>query len=113
MKSVRSLAAVLAVTVVLLLAPLAARAQVLQQVPSDSLVVIKINKLKPVSDKIAAFSQKLGLAQVQPAFADPLGALQQRAGIKQGVDPNGEAAIVFVNGPMQEDDPPLLILFPV
>jgi hypothetical protein len=122
MKPVRSLVPLVparvvtavAVAVLICLAPLAtARAQVLQQVPGDSLVVIKINKLKPVSDKIAAFAQKLGLDQMQPGFADPLGAMQKQMGITQGLDPNGEAAVVFVNGPMNDKEPPLLVLFPV
>ena len=106
-------AAVAVVAIMLLLAPMTARAQVLQQVPGDSLVVIKINKLKPVSDKIAAFSKKLGLDQMQPGMADPLGMMQKQLGLTQGIDPNGEAAIVFVNGPMNEEQPPMLVLFPV
>jgi hypothetical protein len=86
---------------------------VLQQVPGDALVVIKVNKLKPVSDKIAAFAKKLGLDQAQPAMADPLGALQKQTGLQQGIDPNGEMAIVFVNGPVNQQEPPLLVLVPV
>src|SRR5688572_7497104 len=124
MKPVRSLvppvppvsarvAAVAVVAIMLLVAPRSARAQVLQQVPGDSLVVIKINKLKPVSDKIAAFAKKLGLDQMQPGIADPLGSMQKQLGLTQGVDPNGEAAIVVVNGPVNEQQPPLLVFFPV
>ena len=50
----------------------AARAQVLQQVPSDALVVVKVSNLKAVSDKVAKFAEALGLSAVQPEFADPL-----------------------------------------
>src|SRR2546423_6678141 len=57
MKSKRIIAPAMLVLALLLIAP-AARAQVLQQVPSDALVVIKFNKLKPTSDKIAAMAQK-------------------------------------------------------
>jgi hypothetical protein len=107
-----AVAAALAVAL-LILAPITARAQVLQQVPADSLVVIKINKLKPVSDRIAAFAKKLGIDQMQPALADPLGAMQKRTSITQGLDQNGEAAIVFVNGAMNEKQPPVMIFFPI
>ena len=109
----RIAAAAVAVAVMMFIAPLTASAQVLQQVPGDALVVIKINKIKPVSDKIAAFAKKLGLDQVQPNFADPLGAAQKKMGITQGLDPNGEAAIVIANGDMKGQEPPLMVLFPV
>jgi hypothetical protein len=112
-RAIAGVVACLVAATVLLLAPLSARAQVLQQVPSDALVVIKVNKLKPVSDKMAAFAKKLGLDQAQPAMADPLGMLQKQTGLQQGVDPNGEMAIVFVNGAMNEQEPPLLVLVPV
>ena len=107
------IAAAVAVALAIFVAPPAARAQVLQQVPGDALVVIKINKLKPTSDKIATFAKKLGLDQVQPNFADPLGSAQKKMGITQGLDPNGEAAIVIANGNMNGQEPPLMVLFPV
>jgi hypothetical protein len=94
------------------LAPLA-RAQVLQQVPADALVVIKINKLKPVSDKLAALAQKLGLAQMSPQMADPLGSLQKEAGVQNGLDTSGDAAFVLLNGNIEGPKPPALILVPV
>src|SRR5688500_16537657 len=105
--------AVVVAAAVLLLAPLTARAQVLQPLPSAALFVFKINKLKPVSDKIAAYSTKLQLNQLQPGFADPLEHTQKQLGMTQGVDPQGEAAIVVVNGPMNEKQPPVLLLVPV
>ena len=49
-----------------------ARAQVLQQVPTDALVVIKIKNLQDVSTKIAALSQQWGLANIRPELNDPL-----------------------------------------
>jgi hypothetical protein len=115
--SARLVLAVVVAAAVTFLAPLTSRAQVLQQVPADSLVVIKFAKLKPTSDKIAAFAKKLGVDQLQPAFADPLGNFQKEMGITQGLDPNGEAAIVVLNGPLnqaqQQQQPPVLVLFPV
>ena len=97
----------------LLLAPIA-RAQVLQQVPADALVVVKINHLKPVSDKISALMTKLGVAQVKPEMADPLGSLQNEAGVKEGIDTAGEAAFVLLGtGNMEGPKPPALFLIPV
>jgi hypothetical protein len=101
------------VAVALVLAPLGARAQVLQQVPADALVVIKFNKLKATSDKVAALANKLGLAQMNPDMADPLGKMQEEAGIKQGVDSAGDAAFVLLNNKMDENKPPMLVLVPV
>ena len=108
-----ALAVLVIAATVLALTPVTARAQVLQQVPGDALVVIKFNKLKPTSDKMAAFAKKLGLDQMQPGLSDPLGAAQKKMGITQGLDPNGEAAIVIANGQMQGQEPPLIVLFPV
>jgi hypothetical protein len=39
-------------------------------------------------------------------LANPLQAVQQKMGITQGLDPQGEAALVLVNGPMNEAAPP-------
>jgi hypothetical protein len=94
------------------LAPIA-RAQVLQQVPADALVVIKINKLKPVSDKVAALMTKLGAVQAKPELADPLGMLQKEAGLSQGLNANGDAAFVLVHGDMNGAQPPAIMLVPV
>src|SRR5438046_2855753 len=68
----------IALIVALFLTPLA-RGQVLQQVPSDALVVVKFNKLKATSDKVAALSQKFGLAGINPELADPIGTMRQKA----------------------------------
>src|SRR4051812_43880379 len=95
MKPLRRLS--LAVVAVFLLAPLAARAQVLQQVPADAAVVIKVNKLKATSDKIAAFAQKIGITDFVPQMKDPLGQFLNRPGMSRGVDPDGEMAIVLLN----------------
>src|SRR4026207_649700 len=63
-----------------------ARAQVLQQVPSDALVVIKVNNLKATSDKLAKFAEALGLAAISPEMADPLASLQENMKVKEGLD---------------------------
>src|SRR5262245_29357764 len=90
MKPIRMFASAIAAAA-FAFAPIRVGAQVLQQVPADALVVIKFNKLKATSDKLAALSNKLGIAQMNPDMADPLGKLQEQAGVKEGVDPNGDA----------------------
>ena len=91
-----------------------ARAQVIQQVPSDALVVVKFNNLQQVSKKVANFAQQLGIAQMQPEFADPLGSLEKEAKISKGLDRSGELVITMLDpeahgGPDQS----ALILIPV
>jgi hypothetical protein len=117
MKRQRSMYAMLTVcAAVLVLGAATARAQVLQQVPSDAVVVIKIGNLKAVSDKVAKFATELGLAAVSPEFADPLASMQTKLNIKEGLDPAGEMAIVFTK--MSFDgtrggDPGMLVYIPV
>ena len=114
MKPFRCAGPVFVMACALLLAPLAARAQVLEQVPSDALVVIKLNKLKQTSDKMAAFADKLGLAQQVPEMADPLTSMKEEMGVQEGLDEAGDAAIVFPNLEKREDgDPAIVILVPV
>ena len=83
--------------------------------PSDALVVVKVSNLKAVSDKVAKFAGALGLAAVQPEFADPLASMQENLQIKEGVDTAGEMAFVMTK-PATEDvdeDELLMILVPV
>jgi hypothetical protein len=93
----------------------AARAQVLNQVPSDALVVIKVNNLKVVSDKVAKFSEAIGLSAVSPEFANPLQSMQDQMKIKQGLDTAGEMAIVITKGAPEANSPDdaLLVLLPI
>jgi hypothetical protein len=74
----------------------AAQAQLLQQVPSDATVLIKINNLKATSDKIAKLAQDLGLAAMVQPLADPLAFLQAQGKIQQGLNLNGEMGIVLL-----------------
>jgi hypothetical protein len=90
-----------------------ARAQVLSQVPQDALVVIKLNNPEGVSKKLAAFAQKLGLAQMIPGMADPLAMLRQEAGLKDGLDAKGEAAVALFKPAPGEQEPQAVALIPV
>src|SRR5688572_32990086 len=101
---VTAFGAVLAAALVFVASP-AARAQVLEQVPSDALVVIKVSNLKAVSDKVAKFSEAVGLAAVSPEFANPLASMQEHMGVKNGVDTAGEMAIIMAKPADKETDP--------
>ena len=63
-----------AVPAALLLAmcALQARAQVLKQVPSDAMVVIKVNNLQATSGKVGALAKQFGIDQILVPLADPL-----------------------------------------
>jgi hypothetical protein len=94
----------------------AAQAQVLQQVPNDAVVVIKIRNLQEVSTKFAALAQQLGIAGLNPALSDPLGALQQQTGVANGLDKNGDVAIfvpVAALDGIEEDQKMAVMLWPV
>jgi hypothetical protein len=93
-RSVRRHLAVAGVAMALLLAG-RANAQVLDQVPSDALAVLKIKDLDAVSKKAARMAKDLGLDQVSPEFGDPLGALEDAAHLGKGVDKKGDLAVVM------------------
>lgn len=98
MQPIRRTAAVMVAAVVMFCYSAAARAQgVLDQVPADALVVIKINRLDQTNQKAGKWTEALGLAQLSPEAADPLGALQSKIGVKEGIDRKGDAAIVFLD----------------
>ena len=90
-----------------------ARAQVLTHVPQDALVVIKLNSAENVSKKLAALAQKLGVAQFEPRLSDPLGMLRQEAGLKDGLDAKGEAALAMFKPAPGEQEPQAVALIPV
>lgn len=84
----------LAVAVVLAMCGQAG-AQLLKQVPKDATFVIKVNDLAATSGKIKDTAAKLGLADVNPAMADPLGFVKQQLNVKEGLKENGDLALVF------------------
>lgn len=90
-----------------------ARAQVLDQVPADALVVAKVNNMQQVSDKAGALAKQWGLVEMNPAAADPLGHLLQQGNVEKGVDKSGDFAVVLANGDLNGAQPPLIILMPV
>jgi hypothetical protein len=98
-----------------LLALTTARADVLEQVPSDALVVFKVNNLKATSDKVAKLANDLGLAQMVPPMADPLGFLQQQVKMTNGVDSAGELAFAYLDADKfdGDDEKSFVVLIPV
>ena len=92
-----------AASLVLMLAfTAAAQAQVLNQVPANALLVVKIKNLQETSGKIAALAQQFGVAQLNPAMNDPLGFVMQQAKMAAGVDKAGDAAFVMMPPPAGE-----------
>lgn len=71
--------------------------QVLEQVPSEAVGVLEVKSLQDTSTKVAKLAKSLGVDQFVPQFADPLAALMDEYGLKQGVDKRGDMAIAFFN----------------
>jgi hypothetical protein len=92
---------------------LAARAQVLQNVPTDALVVIKIKNLQDVSTKLADLSKQWGLTNIRPELNDPLGTLLTVGGLGPGLNKNGEAAIAIMKPANGANEPDVVVLVPV
>src|SRR5205814_212297 len=93
-----------------------ARAQVMDQVPADALVVLKFKNLAGTSAKLGKFLQDLGVvAAVEPGLADPLTFLEKKANITQGIRSDGDLAIVFVDPEKttSRPDKSIVILIPV
>ncbi len=112
MKALRRLTVAFAVLLMFLAAPIA-RAQGIKQLPANPLLVIKINNPQGISEKLSAWSQKLGLANFDPAFGDPLGALKKQLNIKDGLDGKGEVVVGIYDSPQPGDEPLVVALLPV
>ena len=117
--------AALGLMVVYGLVPSRARAaDVMTEVPSDSLAVMKINHLQDTSTKLAALMQALGVTDFAPAMSDPLGALLNQSGLVNGLDKTGDVAVAWTSAPWAgithqgpgeaaANQPPLIVLIPV
>jgi hypothetical protein len=95
----------------------AARAQGLKQLPANPILVIKMNNPEGISKKLADWSQKLGLANFDPAFGNPLGALKKQLNLKEGaeggLDGKGEIIVGIYEPPQPTDEPLVVALLPV
>ena len=93
----------------------ASRAQVLNQVPDDALLVIKTKNLTATSAKVGKWLKDLGLAQMKPGLDNPLGLMQKELGLTNGLNANGEMAIVFRDPSKtnEKGDKSMMLLIPV
>src|SRR4029078_4704571 len=85
MRIVPRFAVTAAIALVMMCSPFA-RAQVLQSVPSEAVLVVKVKNIQDVSAKVAALSQQWGLANIRPELNDPLGPLLTAANLGPGLD---------------------------
>lgn len=92
-----------------------AAAQVLTQVPSDALMLVKVTNARQVSDKFAKLAQTLGVAEFQPGLKDPLGFLKQELGVTDGIKEDGDIVFVFVDPAVTgaDSDQSMMLLIPV
>lgn len=70
-------------------------AQVLDQVPSNAIAVLKVKNLSATNAKVVKMAKDLALDQFEPDLADPLGALIEKLHVPQGLNKSGEIAFVF------------------
>jgi hypothetical protein len=105
MRKGRRFAAAGATLLAMLACANAARADVMDQVPSDAMLVLKVKNLDGTSKKIAKWAKDLGLDQQEPGWADPLGALAEKAHLGKGVNRTGDLAIAMVDPAQAEGEP--------
>ena len=91
------------------------RAQVLNHVPDDALLVIKTKDLTATSAKVGKWMKDLGLAQMKPGLDNPLALLQKELGIQNGLNANGEMAFVYRDPAKTSEKPEksVMLLIPV
>ncbi len=104
-----------AMIVCIVVASSIASAQVLKQVPSNAFLVLKVSNLDATSKKVSDLATSLGLAQMAPQMADPLGAALKQMGVADGVNRAGDMAFTYLdpapyNAPSGKS---ILLLLPV
>ena len=114
MQKLRRFSACLVVTMVMLVT-VGAKAQVLDQVPAEAMVVVKIKNIGGTSQKFSKFCQDLGVAAMVPQLSDPLGSALAELKLNNGVDKNGDFAFVFIDPSATGGDPEksMMMLIPV
>jgi hypothetical protein len=71
--------------------------QVLKQVPANAMLVLKVADLEATSKKLADFLGVMGVVQMQPMLADPLGSYLTMLGVHQGINKSGEMAVAMLD----------------
>lgn len=102
---------ILAAAVALLAANLA-NGNVLEKVPADSLVAIKVADLTATSGKVAKLAKDFGIDGFVPPLQDPLGALKQQTNVQKGLRENGELGLVFLKPAEGKREPGIIVLIP-
>jgi hypothetical protein len=90
-------------------------AQAIKLVPANALVVVKVADLEVTSKKVADFCGTLGLVQMNPKLADPLGMVLEQMGVSAGVNKGGDLAAAMVDPDAAGGNPDqsVIVLFPV
>jgi len=87
----------------------AAYAQVLDQVPSESILVFHVNNLQQLNLKAAKLAHDWGLDEWDAGAKDPLAAIMEKGHVTKGVNKSGELAIAFMGNEKDEGTPYVLI----
>jgi len=90
-----------------------ARAQVLELVPSNSMVVIKIKNIQDVNDKVADLSKQWGLDKIRPEMGDLLGTLLTATNLGPGLNKTGDAAMAIMKPAQGQNEPDMVMLISV
>jgi len=90
-----------------------ARAQIMEMVPTNSMVVIKIKNIQDVNSKIAALSQQWGLANMRPELNDLLGTLLTATNMGPGLNKAGDAGMAIMMPAAGANEPDMVMLVSV
>lgn len=89
-------------------------AQTVTTVPDSAVVMIKVNNVQKVSQKVGKLCEQWGLAAMVPELSDPLGSLQGRLSVSKGINSAGELAVIILDqGAQPQMQRPFIILVPV
>src|SRR5262245_26140794 len=103
-----------AILVVAFLLCSAVRGQVMDKIPAEALIVVKVSNLQGFSQKFGKLANDLQLVAQIPQLSDPLAALQEKIGIKEGLDKAGEAAFAFFDPALADgSDESIMLLIPI
>ncbi|MBC7783275.1 MAG: hypothetical protein H7144_05495, partial [Burkholderiales bacterium] len=99
---------------VALLAVRIAHADVLEHVPADALMAIKVANVQQTSTKIAKLAKDFGIDAFVAPIQNPLGWAKTSAKVEKGINDAGEAAFVMFS-PKRGDgrEPGMIVLVPV
>ncbi len=94
----------------LTLSAVAARPSVLDQVPPDALIVMKINDLQRANTRVGDLMKRLGADKMNPEVADPMNMVLNEFGITKGFDKNGQAALYMTNAEVEHGEPTVFLI---